>query len=416
MPSLARILLATLIPATTLATRLSAQARPHVTVSRNALRVSFPVDTSRAFGWPAQGAALSAPGYRWDVLVHGLDEPTVIGFHVERDTTARAFRSLADLVRAGRASRCFGGMVVQCDDARLSATVRRDSIVVSLRDPTQIRRLFPLRERFVSFVVQWPEEPYVARHDSVRVHHVAPRLPLPTAAARVAWARARRRHDAGINSYQRTIGFEGKWFRWWNEAWLEVGDSMTVRVVEIHCTYDVCTETRPDPADSGWAISDTVVARLQRLDTSATARVYRGREARYVLRALRPGRTTLYVHGVHGVSDTAARSSPPERELKREFLVTARVVRVRIVSKADTVRVKTPFTFEVRAFDAAGNAIPDVPIQVEFVNGGINYGGIAVPGRPMQLDAPGLTPVVARVKQLADTAVIVAVDSASRKR
>jgi hypothetical protein len=411
MPSIARIVLIACVLLASGGVGLTAQDRPRVTVSRRALRVAFPVDTTQQFGWPDQPATRNAPGYSWSVLIHGLDEPYWIGFDARRDTTARAFRSFAELLRAGRAIQCVGGMVVQCDHTRVSASSRGDSIIVVLRDPARISRLFGLRQPLVSFTVQRPEEPYFSRDDAVRVHYVAPQIPSPTANTRATWARARREYEARINSYERTIGTEGHMSRWWTQLWLQAGDSMAVRVVEIHCIHDVCTETRPAPTAARWSIGDSSVARLQPTETRAG--VYQASPASpYYVKALRPGRTVIHVHGVHGPSDSAASSTRPKRELKRELVVTGAVSSVRFLRKPDTVQVRESFTLDVRAFDATGQELSGIPIELHYVNRGLNFGGLAAARSPLRLDAPGLTQVVARVKQLADTAAIVVVDSA----
>jgi alpha-tubulin suppressor-like RCC1 family protein len=383
--------------------------RPRVLVSRRELRIAFPVDTTDVRGWLESTPAASAQRYWWQLAVDGMDGPRWIWFTVARDSTSREFASFADFLHAGRAELCQGGMVVYCSDDGLRAFQRRDTLVIVFRSSTEIRRLFALRPAAVEYSVQRPEDSWDASRHSVRVEYVDPQIPLPTAATHAEWARARRRQDASINSYHRAIAGDDHWLYSGTALWLQAGDSMAVHVSEMHCTYDLCTETHPPPSDSGWSVSDSTVARLQSPDTSAR-RSSSWRAARYFVQALRPGRVMLAVRGVHGATDTAASSSRPERDIQRELIVTRPIARVHFVKKPDTVRVKEPFTLDLRAFDADGRELAGVPIELRYTDRGIDHGGVATPNMQIQLEAPGPTRFVARVRQFADTATVVAVD------
>jgi hypothetical protein len=285
--------------------------RPRVAVNRRELRVAFPVDTTDVRGWPATPSSASPHGYWWQLSVSGMDGPKWIWFTVTRDSTSREFASFADLLRAGRAELCQGGMVLVCNGATLRATRHRDTLVISLRDRREIHRLFALRPTFVRFSVQRPEDAYRAGDDSVRVDYVEPRVPQPTAATRVEWARARRRYEASVHSYYRSIASDHRSLLSRGELWLEAGDSVAVRIGELRCSHDTCLETRPAPRDSGWSVSDPTIARLQTPDTSARRRTFGRADARYFVKALRPGR------GVRGAVNTpcgehdAAGAPPP---------------------------------------------------------------------------------------------------------
>ena len=393
--------------------RSAPRSRPRVAVNRRELRVAFPVDTTDVRGWPESSPTTSTQRYWWQLAVSGMDGPKWVWFNVPRDSTSREFASFTEFLRAGRAELCKGGMALTCTDAGLRAFQRRDTLVIVLRDSAEIRRLFALRPASLGFSVQRPEDAWDAGRDSVRVDYVEPRIPDPTAATHAEWARARRRYEASINSYHRAIGSDDDWLHSGGALWLQTGDSMPVRVAETHCSHDVCTRLLSPASDSGWSVSDTTVVRLQSPDTSARRRSFRWPAERYFVKALHPGRVVLAVRGVHSAADTAASSTRPERDLRRELIVTRRVARVRFMKKPDTVRVKEAFTLDIRAFDADGREVAGVPIELRYAERGYDRAGVATPNMQIQLDAQGLTRLVARVKQLADTATVVAVDSSS---
>ena len=239
-------------------------------------------------------------------------------------------------------------------------------------------------------------------------------IPEPTAYTRSEFAQARRRYEASINSYSRRIAIGEDWSLSPDRVWLQVGDSVAARVIETYCVYDTCSETASAPSDSGWAIADSSIARLQQPDTSARRLRYAYRRARYDIHALRPGRTTVSVRGVHGAADTAASESRPERDLKRTLVVTVPVTRIGFVTKPDTVRVNEPFTLDVRAYDAEGRVVPDVPAEIvrEIRGGSV----VTLPGNSMAIDTPGVTRLVGRTRAVADTITIVVVDSSARRR
>jgi len=266
---------------------------------------------------------------------------------------------------------------------------------------------------FLRYSVHRPESAYDSGGDSVQVEYVEPQIPQPTAATHVQWARARRQYEASVHSYHRSIAGGDRGLHSQGPLWLQNGDSMAIRVSELHCSHDVCTETHPTPTDSGWSVSDPTVARLQAPDTSARRRMYLRIGSRYVVKALRPGRVVLAVRGVHSVSDTAVSSTQPERNLERELVVTQPVGSVRFLRKPDTVRVKQPFTLDIRAFDVEGRALAEVPIEFSYTERGIDHAGTAIPNMQIRLEAPGTTRLVARVRQLADTVTVVVVDSSA---
>jgi len=153
------------------------------------------------------------------------------------------------------------------------------------------------------------------------------------------------------------------------------------------------------------------VARVQSavLDTS-NARFPFGpaRNVQYV-KALRPGRTTLRVRGVHGPSDTAVSRRPPQRKLEREIIVTPPIGRVEIVTRPDTLRVRELFTFRVRVADRAGNELAGVPATLEVLDGDGRYVRDASGPVQMGLTSSGRTRIVARLGVHTDTLAVMVI-------
>lgn len=380
-----------------------------VRVSRREVRIVFPADTARAWGWSERQDPNYLPAYAWGVMVEGMDGTRTLSARAGRvDRESRDFPSLERLVQVARAQLCSGGMIAQCSDSGMRASVEDGRVVLTLRDSARIARLFGMRPAFVSTWQQRPEEGYRFSRDSVRVEYVSPRIPAPDAATRADAARSRRRFEESIHLVSRYIaGGSDRWGR----LWLVVGDSAAVHVDEMRCTYDACISSPAIVGDSGWTIDDPRVARVQsagRDARDAELLAMSGRPHRYVT-ALRPGRTTLRVRGVHGPSDTAASRQPPQRKLEREIIVTPPVGRVEIVPRPDTVRVREPFTLRVRVVDRAGNEIAGVPATLESLDGDGRYVRDASGPVQMILTSPGRTRLVARLGVHTDTLTVTVV-------
>jgi hypothetical protein len=245
------------------------------------------------------------------------------------------------------------------------------------------------------------------------VEYVAPLIPEPDAATRADAVRSQRRFEASINRIARFIagGPSGR------GLWLVVGDSVSLRANESHCTYDMCIEVYPSRiADSGWSVDDSRIARLQAPvpDSGSKLRNY-SRTERY-LKALRPGMTYVRVHGVHGPSDTAASSPPPARELQRAVLVTLPVGRVAITQRPDTVVVNGILTLTARAFDVEGRSVEDVPVTLEVEGEGTIYVSRSEMPTTVAVRTRGLKRIVARAGQHADTLTVTVVDSQALRK
>jgi hypothetical protein len=382
--------------------------RARVRVSRRELRAEFHTDDMRGWGWPA-GRSGYASRYSWSLRVAGMDGPRTLLVILESyEPGAREFSSLAELIAAARAIHCSDGMLGDCDISGISATTDGDAVVLVLRDSARIARLFGMRPAFVQ---AWEKRPESDRSssDSVRVEYVEPMLPEPDAAMRADAAQSLRRHEERISRVSRFIDASGDHG---TALWLVVGDSMGVYVNESHCKYDSCyVGAYPSPTDSGWSVTDPTIARLQPLvPDSARGFGLDAYDARWVLKALRPGRTSLRVHGVHSASDSAASARPPQHVLERDVLVTRPIGRIEITPRPDTVGAHRPLVLTTRVVDIDGQPIADVPVTISVQDSG-NYGSLSLTPTPITLISKGRKRIVASTRRHADTLTVTVVDS-----
>jgi hypothetical protein len=380
-----------------------------VLVSRRQVRVVFPRHTARTWGWPAQKDEGNYSSYVWGIIVGGMDGPRILWVRLDsRTNEARRFPSLERLIAAARAQRCLPGMVAQCTDSSMRASVEHGRVVFTLRDSAQIARLFGMRPVFVRAWQQSPGDQDRYSSDSVRVQYIAPDIPPPTAATRQDAARSQRRYEASISTVLRFLD-GGDPFR---PLWLVIGDSEAVSVGEMYCRYDSCSSGGYAAVhDSGWTILDSAIARLQPVQRDSTGNIeilIRGNERKYV-KALRPGRTVLRVRGLHGPSDTAASSTPPARQIEREIIVAPPIDRVEIVPRPDSVHVLETFTLGVRVLDRDGREVNGLPWQLEVLDG--EDRGIRIGPEPQSImfSAPGRRRISARLGPHSDTLSVMVV-------
>jgi hypothetical protein len=382
--------------------------RTRVLASRREVRIIFPTDTARAWGWSERNAPTYQPQYAWGVTVEGMDGTRTLVVRVGRERNeGRDFPSLDSLVQAARAERCSPGMISQCSDSGVQARVEDRRVVLTLRDSAQIARLFGMRPASVQVWTYRPEAPYEFRGDSTLVEYVEPAIPFPDAATRADAARSRRRYDESIHSNYRYIsGGDDPWA----PLWVVAGDSAKVRLDEMRCVHDACTSGYAALHDSGWSIADPRVARLRVVprDTSGGVIFLGPNESRYV-KGVRPGRTVLRVRGIHGASDTGASSRPPVHQLERAIIVTRPIGRVEILPRRDTVRVREIFTLRVRVTDRDGRELAGLPAKLEVLDGEDRQ--IRDASKPLDLafTAAGRTRMVARLGAHADTVTMMVV-------
>lgn len=304
-------------------------SQTYVAVSRHEMRVFFAPDTSRAWGWSAPSDTTRRRSYSWSVTVEGLDGPRSLSLQVERrDNRARTFPSLETLVRAGTTRFCQPGMMVQCFDATVTATVQNRRVVLTYRDSSAIARMFGQRPASVTTLEDAPAMRAPYRLGQAPVRYVDPQLPQLDSAGRRSAALARRAYEASVNLVRRRISVETGG----GALSLAVGDSAQLGVEEWHCLEDSCTpfhDRTNAPRDWGrWSLTDTSVARLYRLGRRAKNwRFAADSERVMTLVALKPGRTIVRAVGVHTAADSVPSRQPVDSVLQMEVLVTPAIRR-----------------------------------------------------------------------------------------
>ena len=143
----AALVLTGLLPASMPAHAQADSANTYVRVSRSEMRVVFAPETSSTWGWsPAAPGSTHRPTHYWSAIVEGPDGPRTLGLHVRRDDDrARSFSSLQTVVRSGEATLCQPGMMTQCFDAMIEATVEGHRVVLTYRDSAAVSRMFAMR-------------------------------------------------------------------------------------------------------------------------------------------------------------------------------------------------------------------------------------------------------------------------------
>lgn len=397
-------------PAGIIEAELGSLSEPVVTVSAREVRVAFPVDTSDAWGWPARNGRSPRPGYSWTVRVNGVYGPAVMRLSaMQRDSAARTFSTLEDLVAAGYASLCNAGMMIQdCGKAEVTSTVEHNRVVLMIDDSAAIARLFGMRPAQVSVNRQSPDTAWYPGI-SIDVRYADPQMPFPDSATRADSARGWRRYEASITSISRYIAGPGLP---WTHLWIAVGDTATLRIKETTCHYDHCISFEKPVGHSGWSVMDSSIVRLHASCSRASPGGSQSSQ-RCMIYALRPGRTTIGVDGVHGPSDTVESRSPPDTVLTHTIVVGEPVSRVVIVSRPDTVPLGEPVEFRVEALDRLGGIVSGAPVRLAADLGPYDTVRDATYPVTLQFEEPGLRRVVASFRELADTIHVMVV---GRKR
>jgi hypothetical protein len=382
-------------------------ANTRVVATREQVRVIFPADTMEGWGWPSGEEDGSSRGYLWSMSANGLEGGRNVTLGVSRrDTAAREFASLQALVAAGEPMVCPSGPFVSCARRGVRAEVQGRNVVLVIHDTALVRTLFAPRPRFVRVYRDSPDRLPAYEPDSARVEYADPQIPSPTPAVVAEAERARRRDQASINAITRRItGGQSEW----GDLWMVVGDSVPLKIEEVHCRYDVCGSGHDAVApDSAWSVGDRAVVRL-RIHPPRTRSRW---EPVGSLIALRPGRTTLRVTGIHGVSDTVPSSRPVPTELERTVVVTRPIAGVRITPMADSARVGETGRLDVRVLDVEGNEVEGAPVELRITGGRYPYVTSVGTASALRFDMPGTWTIVASFAGKADTARVMVRDTA----
>ena len=293
----------------------------------------------------------------------------------------------------------------------MSATAEGDAVVLTLHDSARIARLFGMHPTYVWVAEARPDgNPPL---DSVRVEYVAPQIPEPDDSTRADAARSARRYQASTTYFHRYIDAGD---RLESPIWLVVDDLVPLRVNEHRCTASGdawCPSGPAMAADSGWTVDNSSIARLLRPADDAPRTDWKSLGVRFYLKAVRPGRTTIRVRGVHAPSDTVPSRTPPERELARDVIVTLPLARIRITPRPDVVVAGRMFFLGTRVFDVNGHAVAEYPVRYDVEGERGARGARSESAISLDLRRRGKTRIVASVPGLADTLVVTIVDSSA---
>jgi hypothetical protein len=163
-------------------------------------------------------------------------------------------------------------------------------------------------------------------------------------------------------------------------------------------------------ADSGWWADDTTIVRLEP-PTSVTQDGAYERVPRVRLVGLRSGRTMLHVRGLRSDADTMPGGEHLPGELARELVVTPRPARLALRPAADTARPGRSLRIGIEVGDAAGDPIPDAPVEVTADLGSYRIGTVGTVSISVTFERPGSRQVTASLGGLADTVLVTVLDS-----
>ena len=381
--------------------------RTRVLASRRDVRIIFPSDTGRVWGWPPRDDSTYIVAYSWGASVSGMDGPRSLVLQVTmRDRGARSFASLRAVVAAGYAGVCEPGMILACKPG-IDASVDGDRVVLTLRDRRIIETLFSLRPPSMRV---WRPGPAVNRFlfDSVPVEYVSPMIPEPSAALRAEAARRQRAYEASISNVSRFIQIRSDYGR--SPAWLAVGDSVALRIGEMQCTFDLCVGSTLSVPDASWTVDDSTLAQVRVGPPATGIRVHiegPGPVVRLVGRA--PGRTTVRARIPTLPSDTLPSRTPPAHELAHEVVVTLPIRRVTIEPRPASVQVGQSIEFRLNVTDTSGNAVTGLSAELQIAGGLCPRASSGSGPFAVLFDKPGVWLLIGRFGAHSDTVEVTAV-------
>ena len=232
-----------------------------------------------------------------------------------------------------------------CRDST-TVEITNGRLVITVRDSAMLALLFDGRPTLA--MVQ--SDAGYARLGRPAVRYVDPQLLAPSAAA--------------LAEYDRALGRDG-WDPWTrimftssfgavDSVWMQVGDTITASVSERQCRPIDSCNARSDFSASAWTSSDSSITRVE--GSTETGRVSA------TIIAVRPGRSTVAVGGLHGPSDSLPRSTHI-RTIARQVVVTNRLTRLQITPRATTIVAGSPFKPTVQLIDENGAIVADAPVN-----------------------------------------------------
>ncbi len=182
-------------------------------------------------------------------------------------------------------------------------------------------------------------------------------------------------------------------------GWMEVGDSIPLRVIDTRCTPRMCVPLRDAVSDSGWEVADSSILRLRPVPGDPRAAVYAV--------PLRTGRTRVRVGGVHGPGDTLSGAGRLPRELALQVVVTEPVARVELRPRLREVDAGSPVMLHALAVDVNGRVLRGAPVEVQMHGGGRATHLWTRPGvLRFRFESPGRHQLIASFNGRADTLVV----------
>jgi hypothetical protein len=380
-----------------------------VLASRREVRVVFPSEPARAWGWPPRSDSSYAAAFAWGATVDGLDGPRSLVLTVPaRAIASRQFASLRDVVAAGSASICAPGMIQACKGG-VAASVEGSRVVLSLRDRRLIEQLFAMRPPVMRVWRPGPG-PEQLLFDSVAVEYVEPMIPEPDAALRADAAHRRRAYEASIRSIMRYIYADGAQP---GPIWVAVGDSARVHMGQLDCTYDACAGTSPAFTGATWSTEDSSVAALRAQPPRRGPRAWVDPGPALYVEGRRPGRTQLHVDLPPSALDTVPSRAPPPRALAVDVVVTPRIGRFVIVPRGESAHVGDRIEFQLAVEDTTGAPLTGLPAELRVISPTDQRLGAFGSPSSVTFDRAGTWRIVARLGTHVDT-VLVAVSSVAK--
>lgn len=419
--------------------RLAAQQvgdSARVVVSRREARITYPRDTATRWGWAAGEENYAA--YDWSMHTEAVDARHSLSFAVDDpDQRGRSFRSLREVLAAGRLLRCENhGMITGCfEPVRGKGVVDDGRVTLVVRDSAVIADLFGLRPKRATLYAGFPGEREGLQLE-VDIDYVAPFVPQPSDSLR-EWARLDRvRILKSHHQVTRFITASRGWSDYRDTTWLTIGDTATFDVEETDCHVDVCGGRfggpfNPLTKNAVWVVADSAV--LEPLpvpapnDTMPTPRLGRARATPVVLEpivvmaaeapplkrmvARRLGVTTLRVSRLEPYADTASVDVPPPTALSRTVIVRRPVARVVIHPRPDTIRLGQVPYFRADAFDDLGGLLQHAPVEFSYPDHAPNPKPTWSGDQWVNLPPGGPRRIVASFHGKADTITVFVVDS-----
>ena len=350
-----------------------------VAISRRALTISLPLDTSVLTGTPPRLKS------GWRITIGGDEstQSTTLSLTFRDPIAEPAYRSATHPASCTVLTDAYS-----CRDSA-SAVIVNGRFVITVRDSAMLALLFGDRPTHLSVFAPAP----LVRLWRAVVRYVDPQL-LPASKEALA-------------EYDRALGREG-WSPWtrtlWagpangrDTLWMQVGERTTASVAE----------RQGRAIDSFNQRSDFTVARWTSSDSSVVAFAPSNDPPRSItLVALRPGRTTIAANGLRGASDELPRSQRA-RSLTRDVIVTNPLTRIEIVPRPSKIVAGARFELVARVIDVNGAVVEGLPVDFYVIYDTPDpYGweGKKYSLAPdVDLTAPGKRRFIARFAKFADT-------------